>query len=247
MTNTIRWYDRGWNERAAITIGGSGRGNGVYFDGHDYWIVDTATGGTIQQYRLEGGAFSLIQSTVITSLSPTGSYSVPWGITGDGHDLYLGMAHTVSGPPFAVSTSVAKLSKQMVVSKELLNTEIAAAISQGVDLDWDGQRLIRCMDRSGAGTQHIELIDTDTDTMVFQSPDIARFPEAMTFDGLNFPTVSTVGASHRGYHLDINATILTNFVVLAGQAYGATWVSNPGEGTVPEQLDGEAIAVLFRA
>jgi hypothetical protein len=239
MANTLRWYDRQWNQLAAIAIGSLSLIGGVYFDGFHYWITDQ-TANTVQGFVLDAGGFN----RVIQWALPAG-YSLPTGIVGDGHNLYVASTFTDAGPPVAVTRRVSLFTKQGQLLRDIL-TGSPTSITQ-IDLEFNGQNLIWCVDGTATGRQMIH-VDPPTGSNVFGTPNLARLPYGLTFDGMHFPAAVIVTGFWYGVIFDVDGKLLTGITLLPSQPYGMTFTrGGVGDQGTPDMYDGDAIVIAYRA
>lgn len=242
MANTIRWYDRNWNQVASLAIGALSLIGGVHHDGLLYWITDqTGATGSVQAFTIDGGVFN----RVVVFTLPTG-YSAPTGITGDGHNLYVACTLTDAGPPPVVTRTVLMFTKTGVLLKDLAFGSPTSV--QQIDLDFNGQNLLRCVHGVAAG-EVFQYVDIPAQTPIYESPDL-RPPYAMTFDGQNHPTIVLVTGFYYGTMYDHDGTNLLQAITVlsSAQPYGCCMVhGQESELGFESSFGGESIAVAWRA
>lgn len=242
MANTVRWYElTNWTVKKAIAIGADSLATGLHFDGYNYWIVDQTTD-KLQSYVLDNGVFALTKNYALTG------YLNPWGLTGDGYDLYVGVLKVVSDVPVAIETRIIKVSKSGVVLKELQSANFGTVGRTYYDLTFDGVNLLASYNVAGAPvTEFIDTIDVKGDTVVNTIGDLARNIEVMAFDGNALKVSLSVAGTSRGGTLARNGTLLSTTVLLPQLAYGMTLVSNKEHLVDVDGWNGESIAVIHRA
>lgn len=225
----VRWYERqraGWKNTATLAIGSAALATGIYFDGYGYWITDQ-TSDTVELWLLEGRTFYQVKSYSLPS-----PYKDPWGITGDGMDLWVGVLYDVAGPPISNYTVLLKMDKLGNVLCERDRRD--ANVYTDEEVDWNGQHVLRSYTVNSAPPQYrADQVVPDVGKAVLGAAQGRRI-EALTTDRNNLVEVVEVAGTHRGITYDHQAHPLSLLSVLGVEAYSATFV-------------GHQLAAIFRA
>ena len=217
MAGNLRIYDPTFTVIATISIGSATDVRGVCFDGVFFYITNTTH---ILQCQLTSAGISIIRSIDVTGLP---FHSENRGIETDGTRFWLSYTGVDPGPPLSTLFRVVELDRNGTLIQTLTSFSGSSPASAWLDLVWD-TKYLWASGASGLAVPNYSTwiqVNPDNDKEVMKYNLRNRY-DSLTFDGTNFPGITT--GSNAGHILSrrSNNTIDTviNFGGLAISSKG---------------------------
>ena len=252
MANTLKFFDMDGNLKFSASIGSNSLISGVYYDGYYFWITER-TSETLEQYFLDAsGTFHLVQSLDLTIYDAGDKTFIdPWGVTGDGLDLYVGIIeNTVVGMISTKAPEIWKMDKNGVRLKIFDDAPLGNSATIQKEIAWYGHNLLYGHRLPTGGNRNtIEILDVKTGKTVGGFSFSGAIVGAMAFNGINL-IIANENSTGNLNMVDFNGKKLMANVSLGkanrGMDFGTGIGSTYSQANGGSWFDSEWIVVAHR-